>query len=66
GGGFVVRLFGPRYGRFRNIAWLFLVVAIILFVLAFLGIAGLTLALLLPLIILFVILFVIVLIITFL
>ncbi len=59
------RFIGPRYGRFRNIAWLFLILAIILFVLAFLGLGGLTLALLLPLIILFVILFVIVLIISF-
>ncbi len=61
----MVRLIGPRYGRFRNIAWLFLVVAVILFVLAFLAIGGLTLAVLLPLIILFVILFVIVLIVSF-
>jgi len=62
----VVQLFGPRYSRFRNLAWLFLAVAVILFVLAFLGIAGLTLAVLQPLIILFVILFVIVLIVSFL
>jgi uncharacterized membrane protein YtjA (UPF0391 family) len=41
-------------------------VAVILFVLAFVGIAGLALAVLQPLIILFVILFVIVLIVTFL
>ncbi|MGZ7206530.1 MAG: DUF1328 domain-containing protein [Halobacteriota archaeon] len=61
----MVRLFGPRYGRFRNLAWLFLVVAVILFILAFLGIAGLILPVLLPLIILFVILFVIVLIVSF-
>ncbi|MGZ4864510.1 MAG: DUF1328 domain-containing protein [Halobacteriota archaeon] len=61
----MVRLIGPRYGRFRNIAWLFLVVAVILFILAFLGIGGLTLAVLLPLIILFVILFVIVLAVSF-
>ena len=26
-----MRLFGPRYGRFRNLAWLFLAVAVILF-----------------------------------
>ncbi|MGZ7111682.1 MAG: DUF1328 domain-containing protein [Halobacteriota archaeon] len=61
----MVRLIGPRYGRFRNIAWLFLVVAVILFILAFLGIGGLTLAVLLPLTILFVILFVIVLAVSF-
>ncbi|MGZ4885830.1 MAG: DUF1328 domain-containing protein [Halobacteriota archaeon] len=61
----MVRLFGPRYSRFRNLAWLFLAVAVILFVLAFLGIAGLTLAVLQPLIILFVILFVIVLIVSY-
>ena len=60
-----MRLIGPRYGRFRNIAWIFLIIAIILFVLTFLGIAGLTLAVLLPVIILFVILFIIVLIISF-
>ena len=60
----MVRLFGSRYGRFRNLAWLFLAVAVILFVLTFLGIAGLTLAVLQPLIILFVILFVIVLIVS--
>ena len=60
----MVRLFGPRYGRFRNLAWLFLAVAVILFVLAFLGVAGLPLAVLQPLIILFVVLFVIVLIIS--
>jgi uncharacterized membrane protein YtjA (UPF0391 family) len=62
----MARLFGPRYSRFRNLAWLFLAVAVILFVLAFVGIAGLALAVLQPLIILFVILFVIVLIVTFL
>jgi uncharacterized membrane protein YtjA (UPF0391 family) len=61
----MVRLFGPRYSRFRNLAWLFLAVAVILFVLAFLGIAGLTLAVLQPLIILFVILFVIVLVVSY-
>jgi uncharacterized membrane protein YtjA (UPF0391 family) len=61
----VVRLFGPRYSRFRNLAWLFLAVAVILFVLAFLGIAGLSLAVLQPLIILFVILFVIVLVVSY-
>jgi uncharacterized membrane protein YtjA (UPF0391 family) len=61
----VVRLFGPRYSRFRNLAWLFLAVAVILFVLAFLGIAGLTLAVVQPLIILFVILFVIVLVVSY-
>jgi len=61
----VVRLFGPRYSRFRNLAWLFLAVAVILFVLAFLGIAGLTLAVLQPLIVLFVILFVIVLVVSY-
>jgi Mn2+/Fe2+ NRAMP family transporter len=62
----MARLFGPRYSRFRNLAWLFLAVAVILFVLAFVGIAGLALAVLQPLIILFVILFAIVLIVTFL
>jgi heme A synthase len=62
----VVRLFGPRYGRFRNLAWIFLALAVILFVVAYLGIGGLTLAVLLPLIALFVILFVIVLIVSFL
>ena len=62
----MVRLIGPRYGRFRNIAWFLLVVAVILLVLSFFGIAGLTLAVLLPVIILFVILFVIVLIVSFL
>jgi uncharacterized membrane protein YtjA (UPF0391 family) len=61
----VVRLFGPRYSRFRNLVWLFLAVAVILFVLAFLGIAGLTLAVLQPLIVLFVILFVIVLVVSY-
>ncbi|MGZ8874781.1 MAG: DUF1328 domain-containing protein [Halobacteriota archaeon] len=61
----MVRLFGPRYSRFRNLAWLFLAVAVILFVLAFLGIAGLSLAVLQPLIILFVILFVIVLVVSY-
>ena len=60
-----MRLFGPRYSRFRNLAWLFLAVAVILFVLAFLGIAGLSLAVLQPLIILFVILFVIVLVVSY-
>jgi uncharacterized membrane protein YtjA (UPF0391 family) len=60
-----VRFFGPRYSRFRNLAWLFLAVAVILFVLAFIGIAGLTLAVLQPLIILFVILFVIVLVVSY-
>jgi uncharacterized membrane protein YtjA (UPF0391 family) len=62
----MARLFGPRYGRFQRLAWLFLAVAVILFVLAFVGIAGLALAVLQPLIILFVILFAIVLIVTFL
>jgi uncharacterized membrane protein YtjA (UPF0391 family) len=61
----MVRLFGPRYSRFRNLAWLFLAVAVILFVLAFLGIVGLSLAVLQPLIILFVILFVIVLVVSY-
>ena len=61
----MVRLFGPRYSRFRNLAWLFLAVAVILFVLVFLGIAGLSLAVLQPLIILFVILFVIVLVVSY-
>ena len=61
----MVRLFGPRYSRFRNLAWLFLAVAVILFVLAFLGIAGLTLVVVQPLIILFVILFVIVLVVSY-
>ena len=61
----MVRLFGPRYSRFRNLAWLFLAVAVILFILTFLGIAGLTLAVLQPLIILFVILFVIVLVVSY-
>ena len=61
----MVQLFGPRYSRFRNLAWLFLAVAVILFVLAFLGIAGLSLAVLQPLIILFVILFVIVLVVSY-
>jgi uncharacterized membrane protein YtjA (UPF0391 family) len=61
----VVRLFGPRYSRFRNLAWLFLAVAVILFILTFLGIAGLTLAVLQPFIILFVILFVIVLVVSY-
>ncbi|MGA7076177.1 MAG: DUF1328 domain-containing protein [Halobacteriota archaeon] len=61
----MVRLFGPRYSRFRNLAWLFLAVAIILFLLTFLGIAGLGLAVLQPLIILFVILFVIVLVVSY-
>jgi hypothetical protein len=60
----VVRLFGPRYGRFQRLAWLFLAVAVILFIVTFLGIAGLTLAVLQPLIILFVILFAIVLIVS--
>jgi hypothetical protein len=61
----MVRLFGPRYGRFQRLAWLFLAVAVILFILTFLGIAGLTLAVLQPLIILFVILFVIVLVVSY-
>ncbi|MCJ7638918.1 MAG: DUF1328 domain-containing protein [Euryarchaeota archaeon] len=60
----MVRLFGPRYGRFQRLAWLFLALAVILFILTFLGIAGLTLAVLQPLVILFVILFVIVLIVS--
>lgn len=60
----MVRLFGPRYGRFGRLAWLFLAVAVILFIVTFLGIVGLTLAVLQPLIILFVILFVIVLIVS--
>jgi len=61
----VVRLFGPRYSRFRRLAWLFLAVAVILFIVTFLGIAGLTLGVLEPLIILFVILFVIVLVVSY-
>ena len=62
----MVRLFGPRYSRFRNLAWIFLALAVILFVVSYLGLAGLTLAALLPFIILFVILFVIVLIVSYL
>ena len=54
------RLFGGRrYGWLRQLAYLFLAVAIILFLLTFLGIAGLSLAVLQPFIIVFLILFVI-------
>ncbi len=52
-------LFGPRYGGLIRLAFVFLIVAVILFLLGFIGIAGLSVALVQLLVIVFVILFVI-------